>query len=270
MKEGLNLAITECFPDRNSSKPPIIFIHGAWHGKWCWEEYFLSYFKNHGYHAVAFDLRGHGNSQGKEHLQCSRISNYVDDLARVISIIGESPILIGHSMGGLVVQKYLEKSTADAAVLLASIPISGVIRYAIDFFLRHPIAMFRTHLQQDLYQIVKTPEFVRENFFSKDISVSKIQEYFFKIQTESYFASLDMLFLDLPCPRKILKGTPMLVLGAQNDVIVNPKEVRDTALAYKAPVKIFDDMAHDMMLETNWQLVANFILDWLQGTCSFT
>ena len=39
---------------------PIVFVHGAWHGAWCWEEHFLDYFAQHGYVVLAFDLRQHG------------------------------------------------------------------------------------------------------------------------------------------------------------------------------------------------------------------
>ncbi len=42
--------------------PPLLFIHGAWHGAWCWDEHFLDFFANNGFHAVALSLRGHGNS----------------------------------------------------------------------------------------------------------------------------------------------------------------------------------------------------------------
>ena len=45
--------------------------------------------------------------------------------------------------------------------------------------------------------------------------------------------------------------------------MISTKEVEATARAYSVKAELFDDMAHDMMLEHGWQDVANKILDWL-------
>ena len=45
-----------------SHPTPLLFVHGAWHGAWCWDEYFLDFFAYRGYRALAVSLRGHGNS----------------------------------------------------------------------------------------------------------------------------------------------------------------------------------------------------------------
>jgi pimeloyl-ACP methyl ester carboxylesterase len=39
---------------------PLLFVHGAWHAAWCWDENFLSFFGDKGYRAVALSFRGHG------------------------------------------------------------------------------------------------------------------------------------------------------------------------------------------------------------------
>ncbi|MBI5715520.1 MAG: alpha/beta hydrolase, partial [Chloroflexi bacterium] len=36
-------------PASNPRPTPLLFVHGAWHGAWCWAEYFLPYFAQHGY-----------------------------------------------------------------------------------------------------------------------------------------------------------------------------------------------------------------------------
>ena len=71
------------------------------------------------------------------------------DVAQVISQLEKLPLPIGHSMGGLVVQKYLESDYQIlAAVLLASFPPSGVIRTTLRIALQHPTAFFQG--QRDL------------------------------------------------------------------------------------------------------------------------
>jgi len=75
---------------------------------------------------------------------------------------------------------------------------------------------------------------------------------------------LDMLWLDLPRPD--LVSTPLLVLGAEDDILFTQREVRATAAAYRTEAEIFPDMAHDMMLEPGWAAVAERIHAWLE-TC---
>src|ERR1700756_2747040 len=38
---------------------PLLFVHGGWHGAWCWDDHFLDFFAAAGYRAVALSLRGH-------------------------------------------------------------------------------------------------------------------------------------------------------------------------------------------------------------------
>lgn len=56
----------------------------------------------------------------------------------------------------------------------------------------------------------------------------------------------------------------MLVLGAEMDAVFSVDEVEATARAYNTKAEIFNGMAHDMMLEPGWQLVAERILGWLK------
>jgi len=41
---------------------PLLFVHGGWHGAWCWDDHFVDFFADAGYRAVAVSLRGHGTS----------------------------------------------------------------------------------------------------------------------------------------------------------------------------------------------------------------
>ena len=52
-------------PKTQTHKTPLLFVHGMWHGAWCWDEFFLPYFADAGYHATALSLRGHAGSEGK-------------------------------------------------------------------------------------------------------------------------------------------------------------------------------------------------------------
>src|SRR5512142_1885169 len=123
----MKLEIISKYPADGPHPTPLLFIHGMMHAAWCWDVHFLDYFAQHGYAAYAVNLRGHGNSQGRENLRWTRISHFVEDLATAVQQLPSPPILIGHSMGGFIIQKYLEVHTAPAAVLLSSASPAGLL-----------------------------------------------------------------------------------------------------------------------------------------------
>lgn len=246
---------------QNEHPTPLLFVHGAWHGGWCWDEHFLPYFAQQGYAAYTFDLRGHGKSEGAKRLRWTGIADYVTDVEQIVRQLERQPVLIGHSMGGLVVQKYLETHRAPAAVLLASVPPSGATRTALNIARHHPGAFAKANAQLRLYPIVATPHLTREAFFSPEMQEEQTLAYFARIQDESYRAFLDMMIFSLPRPKRV--QTPVLVLGGEKDNIFTHKEVEATARAYHTQAKFFP-MAHDMMLEEGWQDVADTILVWLK------
>lgn len=239
-----------------------MFVHGAWHGAWCWDEFFLPYFVEHGYASYALSVQGHGLSDKTKKLNSLRISDYVSDVACIAADLPNPPILVGHSMGGLIVQKYLETHSAPAAVLLASLPVGGLIRSLRRIVMNHPWLFLKANLTMDLHPFISTTELVREAFFSDDIDAGTLEKYFSALHNESYFAFLDMLLLNLPQPQKIT--TPLLVLGAANDRFFSPKEVELTAKAYNTQAIIISNMAHDMMLEKDWKKAADIIIGWLR------
>lgn len=219
------------------------------------------HFARHGFTVHALSLRGHGASPGREQLRWTRLADYVADVARVAASLPTPPVVIGHSMGGLVVQHYLAQHPAPAAVLLASAPVDGVWRTTLRTALRYPLALLKVNLRFSLFPLVATPSMARAMLFSSAMPAEQVAAYAGRLQDESYRAFLDMLMLDLPQPQRVT--TPMLVLGAARDAIFAPPEVRRTAAAYGTEALIFPEMGHDMMLEPHWQLAADRVVNWL-------
>jgi pimeloyl-ACP methyl ester carboxylesterase len=235
---------------------PLLFVHGAWHGAWCWDEHFLDFFCNRGFHAVALNLRGHGASPSAKPLYACSIADYVDDVRSVADSLPSRPVVIGHSMGGFVVQKYLESRAAPAAVLVASAPAAGTRGSVLRTIRRHPWLSVKAAATATL-----SPVLVREMLFSPETPTARVAHYVGRIQQESARALFLDLLLDLPSPGSV--STPMLVLGAELDGSFTRGEVRATARAYNTEAEFFPDMGHDMMLETGWAAVAQRIHTWL-------
>jgi pimeloyl-ACP methyl ester carboxylesterase len=170
------------------------------------------------------------------------------------------PIIIGHSMGGLVVQKYLEAHPAPAAVLLAPVPPQGVLSAALRYARRHPRAFLKGNLTLSLYPFVYPPALGRDLLFSPEFSQTEYAELAPNIQDESYCAFLDMMYV-LPRPSRI--QMPVLVLGAAHDQIFTEDEVKATARAYGTTAKIFPHSGHELMLDHDWRDAAESIVQWL-------
>ena len=258
----MKLEIIAKHPVERQHPTSLLFIHGMLHGAWCWDVHFLDYFAQHGFAAHAVNLRGHGNSEGRQKLRWTRIADFVEDVANAARQLPSPPVFIGHSMGGFIIQKYLEDHDAPAAVLLSSPPPVGLLRAALRIARRRPFVFVKSNLTLSLLPVIGTPQLAREAFFSADFPDEQLRAYWKLMQDESYMAFLDMVALDLPKPGKV--KTPLLILGAARDNMLKPGEIEATARAYHTQSEIIRDVAHNSMLEPRWQTVADRILVWLK------
>jgi pimeloyl-ACP methyl ester carboxylesterase len=240
---------------------PLLFVHGAWHAAWCWDEHFLRFFADKGYRAVALSLRGHGGSPTRKPLRACSIADYVDDVSAVAADMPAPPVIIGHSLGGLVVQKYLESHDAPAGVLMGCIPPQGSFGSAMRWIRRHPWHFTKIAITGKSLPYVGTPELARERFFSAHTADGQVADYAARLQEASARAGFECLMFNLPRPGRI--KTKLLILGALDDGATSPKEVLATARAYRADAEFFPDMGHNMMLEPGWFTVAERIHTWL-------
>ncbi|MEK7737842.1 MAG: alpha/beta fold hydrolase [Pseudomonadota bacterium] len=255
-------------PDGKSAvhQTPLLFIHGAYTAAWCWDEHFLPWFAAQGYFCYAPSLSGHGASRGRKHLDSFGIQDYVDDIAAAIAALPAPPVLIGHSMGGFVVQKYLEQHQLPGAVLLCAVPPQGLMSSAFGLMFQKP------GLLNDLNNLYApggmlgggsvAAETLREALFAQPIDEADLQRFFRHSQPESHRAIWDMTLFNLPHPTRI-KNTPMLVLGAEFDHLIPSSLVEMTARTYGVEAEIFPGMGHGLMLERDWQRVAERIHAWL-------
>lgn len=93
---GLNLAADAVGPVDAS---PILFLHGSGQARQSWRSA-LEVASKRGYRALAFDLRGHGDSDWSTDGKYS-VDRFADDLRSVIDSLGAAPVLVGASLGGL-------------------------------------------------------------------------------------------------------------------------------------------------------------------------
>jgi carboxypeptidase C (cathepsin A) len=82
-----------------------VLIHGAWHGSWCWQK-IIPFIQSSGHRAIAPDIDwNNSNSILTTH---SYSPTYVDNLCNLIRKLEKKIILVGHSMGGVVISQIAE------------------------------------------------------------------------------------------------------------------------------------------------------------------
>jgi pimeloyl-ACP methyl ester carboxylesterase len=260
MPEGLlwdaplaGLELISRLPDRDEGRPPLLFVHAMCLGAWSWDEHWLPAAADAGWPAHALSLRGHGDSSGHDDLRTTTITDYVDDVMQAITALPAPPVLIGHSMGGLVVQRVLERyPAAPAAVLVASVPpTDGFSQIAA--LARRPADLARAIAGRPL-------PMRREYLFCDDLDPATAQRHVDRTGPES---PLVQYALTLPRRAPRVSDTPVLVLGAGDDALVPVADVRRTARHYRTQARMFYGMGHAMMLDVRWQWPLTVVLEWL-------
>ena len=247
-------------PRGRADPRPLLFVHGAYAGAWCWEEHFLDYFAEHGFEAHALSLSGHGGSPDRSRLDSYSIADYVCDVARTVGTLPSPPVLIGHSMGGFVVQKYLERADAAAAVLMSSVPPQGLMSSAWGLAWRRPSLMNQFTRLLGGGQV--DGRSLRDALFHQPVSEADLKRYLRASQPESHRAIWDMSLFDLPHVHLVAR-VPMLVIGARHDELIPAGQVQMTARSYGVEAHIMPELGHGMMLEQGWREVAELIRTWL-------
>jgi len=258
-----NLEVRSRLPARAEGKPPLLFVHGGYCDAWCWDPYFLPWFAARGYPSHALSLRGHGASGGRETLFVTGVDDYAVDVARIVGRLGSAPVLIGHSMGASVVEHLLGKLPLRGAALLAPIPPAGLGPIARRMLALQPEYIVNLqrldapHLSGDMLAAL------RPMYFSDDVAPEILLQAVTHLTVESPRALLD-LTLRLH-DGKPVAAEPLLVLGAGADRISTPGDVKATASLYRTEALIVPGLAHMMMLERGWQMVAEPLLAWLEA-----
>lgn len=240
-------------PDR-----PVLLVHGAWHGPWCWDEWSAA-LADAGYRPRAIALPGH-TEPGTTHRIWNRLGEYVEAVGSELDFLGPDTVVVAHSMGGLVAQKMLERRSAALGILLASVPLRGVWGATARTAREIPLPFLATTALASMYPIVGTPRLTGRAFFTDDTPPEVVEGCHQRLQNESFLAYLQMFAL-WPRPRKV--RTPIrVVAGGQDDIFTVDEEQR-LAAAYDTVAVVIEDAGHDLMLDPEGRPALDQILAWI-------
>jgi len=246
-------------------------IHGMWGGSWCWDNY-KNYFEKSGYNCVATTLRHHDvnpMANPDSMLGTTSLLDYVNDLEQEILQLDTKPIVMGHSMGGLLAQILGSRDLAQALVLLTPAPPSGilsirptVIKSFWSIFTEWNFWEIANHQTFDeavysLLHLVPTDQ--QKTIFDKFVYESG------RATSEIGFSFLDPHKTSYVDAAKV--KCPVLAVAGSEDRITPAVVVEKIAKKYEpfSTYKSFENHAHWVIAEPGWQEIADYVSDWLDN-----
>lgn len=245
-------------------------IHGMLGGSWGWDNY-REFFEAKGYNCICPNLRYHDVSTPEAphpSLGHTSLLDYAADLEAEIHKLPDQPILIGHSMGGLLAQMLASRGLAKAVVLLTPAAPAGVFAMAPSVvrcflrcmttwgFWRQP--MFPT-FEETVYAVLHL------------MPLEEQKEIYRRLVPESGRAvfEIGLWFLDKARAARVNAKdvtSSVLVIAGKHDRITPASVVRRIAAKYErvATYREYADRAHWVLSGPGWEGIAEDILKWLE------
>src|ERR1700722_414785 len=116
----------------------IVFVHGMFQNPKSWTKW-VKYFEAKGYkcHTPAYPYHEGDPAELRrnipDELNKLTLDKVIDSIVQVIGKLDEEPIVIGHSMGGLITQILVNRSLVKAGICIDSAPPAGVFSFKWSF-----------------------------------------------------------------------------------------------------------------------------------------
>ncbi|MFH1139517.1 MAG: alpha/beta hydrolase [Pseudomonadota bacterium] len=247
----------------------MVMIHGMWGGAWCWD-HLKTFFEERGYRCHAPTLRHHEvnpKDQPDPRLGALSLDDYASDLEKFILGLDEKPIIVGHSMGGLLAQKLGARDLAAGLVLLTPASPSGINALKISV-----VKSFWDILTK--WQFWKNPQrlsFDRAVYAMLHLLPQAEQKAVYdRLVYESGRAAAEIGFwLLFPAGASTIDEAkvtcPVLVVSGAEDRITPASVVKKVAQKYGrvSTYMEFPNHAHWIIGEPGWEKVAAGVLEWI-------
>lgn len=256
---------------------PIVFVHGLWLHTDSWHVW-VERFRAVGYAPVAPGWPGTSPTVEETRVHPDRVAgkgidDVVEHYAQIIRGLEETPIVIGHSFGGLVVQRLLGQGLAVAAVAIDAAPIKGVIYVPLSALRVASVALKNPANWNRAVSL--TPEQFRYGF-GNALPAEESADLYHRWNVPSpgrplFEAALANLSPRSPAHVDTRNGNrgPLLLIAGGQDRTVPAVITKSTYKLYrKSPAvtdyKEFADRGHSLTIDNGWHEVADTILSWLK------
>jgi pimeloyl-ACP methyl ester carboxylesterase len=264
-------------PD-NSSKLPVVFIHGLWLHAESWKNW-VDYFQAKGYEASAAKWPGDGETTQATRLNPTAVAGYgvteiANHIAGQLSKFNRKPIVIGHSFGGLLAQNLLGRDLASAAIAIDPAPIRGVWQLPISALkaafpaLGNPLnygkAVSLTEAQFRYAFTNAVPEGEAKELYAKYNMPSPARPLF-----QAATAAFNPWSATSVNTANASRG-PLLITAGMEDHTVPPVLSHSTQYRYRhsassTELKEFPGRGHSLTIDSGWREIADACLAWMKS-----
>ncbi|MFB9862336.1 alpha/beta hydrolase [Rufibacter immobilis] len=241
----------------------IIFIHGMFQNPKSWDKW-DAYFTDHGYNCLAPSWPLHAGDPAK--LRSSppvdlgklRLEEIVTEMESLIHDLGTKPIVIGHSVGGLIAQILANRGLIEAGVPISSVAPNGMFDLDWSFFKNSATIANPLKGDEPIYMDANTFHSVFANTLAEEEAKINYQELATH-DSRNVFRDCLTAKVDVSKPH-----VPLLFVSGSEDKIIPADLVRKNAAAYTDPdsiteCKIFPNRSHFICGETGWEEVAKHV-----------
>lgn len=254
---------------KNTMEETIFMIHGMWCGPWCWENY-QGFLEARGYRCIAAKLPYHDpavSTAPDTRLGTTGLLDYAAALEQEIRGMDVTPVLMGHSMGGLLAQILASRGLAKALVLLNPAAPAGIVALTPSVLK----SFWTVALQWRSWKRPVLPLFTDAVYAALHLLPGEEQRAVydrFSYESGRVIAEIGLWPFDRHRAAAVDQDNvtcPVLVVAGAQDRITPASVVRRVARRYgrRTTYREFKDHAHWTLGEPGWQDVATTAVDWL-------
>ncbi|NVO21320.1 MAG: alpha/beta hydrolase [Bacteroidetes bacterium] len=248
----------------------VVFLHGLFMNPKSWTKW-VQYFQNKGYkcYTPAYPFHEGQPAELRQNIDPElgklTLGDVIEKLEDFIGTLPDKPILIGHSMGGLAVQKLIELGLGVAGICLNPAPPKGVLSFKYSFLK----ANFPTiNPLKGNTVCLPTPEWFHYAFCNTMSIEETLIEYAEFVVPESRNIPRSSTgqdgTLDFSKPH-----APLLIIAGEKDHIIPKSLNRRNAYSYTdresvTDFKVFPGRTHYICGQKGWEEVADYIFGWIK------
>jgi pimeloyl-ACP methyl ester carboxylesterase len=259
------------------SRTPVVFIHGLWLHADSWSPW-VELFNEAGYDAIAPGWPGDGDTVEASRADPDSIANHgIDDVTKRMSeVIGDlsgDPILIGHSFGGMIVEKLLGLNYGLAGIGIDAAQIKGVLPLPLSA-LHSTLPVFKNPANLRHAVSLTADEFAYSfgNTLPREESDELFDRWAIPAPGKPLFEAAVANF-SLHSPAKVdtandKRGPLLLIMGGRDHTV--PEAItKATVKQYRhssaeTDLLEFADRGHSLTIDHGWREVAEACLRWLK------
>lgn len=256
------------------AKKTVVFIHGLWIHASSWQPW-MEFFNQHGYQTLNPGWPGDSQTVAESRSNSQAIANrgvaeVADNYAKVIASLGEQPIVIGHSFGGLLAQIILSRGIASAGIAIDPAPMKGVWQLPFSALrASFPVLGNPFNLKKAISLTFDQFRYGFANAVPEEEAKDLYNRWTIPAPARPLFQAATATFAGSETKVDTANTTrgPLLITGGENDHIAPPVLGQASLKKYDSSVitdfKLFPDRGHSLIVDHGWREVAEYSLAWL-------